>query len=233
MSEVYAARRARLRERCHSGGSATALVTRPANVRYLAGAAPQGAVLLLGRSEDVLLCGTPPSGEIGEGRPDEAVRIQVLPGPGGDAAVAAADLVTALGAESLGVEEHHLTVGRHRAIRSVAPRLRLADLGGAVEQLRVIKDEEEIALSADRRGDRRPGAGRTARIDPCRPHRAPPRPGTGAPPRRPRRRRPGLRHLRRRRPELRPPRSHPHRPPGRGGRLPLRLPRRDLPRLPL
>lgn len=34
-------------------------------------------------------------------------------------------------------------------------------------------------------------------------------------------------------PELRPPRSHPHRPPGRGGRLPLRLPRRDLPRLPL
>ncbi|MFF3150617.1 aminopeptidase P family N-terminal domain-containing protein, partial [Streptomyces sp. NPDC057927] len=54
MSEVYAARRERLRERCAAGGSATALVTRPANVRYLAGAAPRGAVLLLGSSEDLL-----------------------------------------------------------------------------------------------------------------------------------------------------------------------------------
>ncbi|MEE1836899.1 aminopeptidase P family protein [Streptomyces sp. SP17KL33] len=145
MSEVYAARRARLRERCHSNGSATALVTRPANVRYLAGAAPEGAVLLLGRGEDVLVCGTPPRGEIGEGRPDEAVHVQVLPSPGGDPAVAAADLVTALGVDSLAVEEHHLTVARHRAIRSVASRLRLSDLGGAVEQLRVVKDEEEIS----------------------------------------------------------------------------------------
>jgi Xaa-Pro aminopeptidase len=145
MSEVYAARRARLRERCQAGGSHTALVTRPANVRYLAGAAPRGAALLLDRREDVLLCEAPPSGEIGEGRPDDAVRVQVLPRPGGDPAVAAADLATALGADCLAVEEHHLTMARHRAIRSVTPRLRLADLGGAVEQLRVIKDEEEIS----------------------------------------------------------------------------------------
>lgn len=69
----------------------------------------------------------------------------MLPRPGGDPGVAAADMAAAMGAESLAVEEHHLTVARHRAIRSVAPRLRLADLGGAVEQLRVIKDEEEIS----------------------------------------------------------------------------------------
>ncbi|WP_259446950.1 aminopeptidase P family N-terminal domain-containing protein, partial [Streptomyces geysiriensis] len=42
MSQVYAARRTRLRERCNAGGSAAALVSRPANVRYLAGAAPEG-----------------------------------------------------------------------------------------------------------------------------------------------------------------------------------------------
>ena len=69
----------------------------------------------------------------------------MLPGTGGDPAVAAADLASAQGADSLAVEEHHLTVARHRAIGSVAPRLRLADLGGAVEQLRLIKDEEEIS----------------------------------------------------------------------------------------
>ncbi|CAM5570875.1 Aminopeptidase P family protein OS=Streptomyces alboniger OX=132473 GN=CP975_05550 PE=4 SV=1 [Streptomyces alboniger] len=145
MSEVYAVRRERVRERCAAGGGAAALVSRPANVRYLAGAAPRGAVLLVGRDEDVLLCGRPPSVEHGEGRPDEALRMRLLPEPGADPAVACAGLAAAQGAESLAVEEHHLTVARHRAIGSVAPRLRLVDLGGSVEQLRFIKDEEEIS----------------------------------------------------------------------------------------
>ncbi|MCX5522833.1 aminopeptidase P family protein [Streptomyces bobili] len=145
MSEVYAARRKRLKERCSAGGSASALISRPANVRYLAGAAPQGAVLLLGADEDLLVCTGPPDDRPHEGRPDEALKVQVLSHSGGDAAVAAAGLLTDRGGDSLAVEEHHLTVARHRALRSVAPRLRLADLGGAVEQLRVVKDEEEIS----------------------------------------------------------------------------------------
>ncbi|MFJ6987888.1 MULTISPECIES: aminopeptidase P family protein [unclassified Streptomyces] len=145
-AEVYASRRQRLRERCGAGGDATALVSRPANVRYLAGAAPRGAVLLLGPGEDVLVCAVPPDERPHEGRPDEALTVRTLPHAGGDPAVAAADiLLDQGGAESLAVEEHHLTVARHRALRSVAPRLRLADLGAAVEQLRVIKDEEEIS----------------------------------------------------------------------------------------
>ncbi|NUP18762.1 MAG: aminopeptidase P family protein [Streptomyces sp.] len=145
MSEVYATRRSQLRDRCQAGGSQAALVSRPANVRYLAGAAPHGAVLLLGRTQDLLVCAGPPEDQPTQGRPDEALPIHTLPGPGGDPAVAAADLASAQGGESLAVEEHHLTVARHQAIRSVVPRLRLADLGGAVEQLRVVKDEEEIS----------------------------------------------------------------------------------------
>ncbi|MFD7711688.1 M24 family metallopeptidase [Streptomyces sp. NPDC059785] len=146
MSEVYAARRMRLRERCTAGGSAAALVTRPANVRYLAGAAPHGAALLLGGDEDLLICGSVPSGDPAEGRPDDALRLRVRPAPGGDTAVAAASLAAGQGVDSLAVEEHHLTVTRHRAIGSEAPGLRLADLGSAVEQLRVVKDEEEISF---------------------------------------------------------------------------------------
>ncbi|MEU8987841.1 aminopeptidase P family protein [Streptomyces sp. NPDC048558] len=145
MSEVYATRRSRLRDRCQASGSATALISRPANVRYLAGAAPQGSVLLLGKTEDLLVCTSPPDDRPTEGRPDEALRIHALPGAGGDPAVAAADLAAAQGGVCLAVEEHHLTVSRHRAIRSVVPRLRLTDLGAAVEQLRVVKDEEEIS----------------------------------------------------------------------------------------
>ncbi|WP_328772926.1 M24 family metallopeptidase [Streptomyces sp. NBC_00286] len=151
MSEVYAARRERLRERCAAGGSAAALVSRPANVRYLAGAAPRGAVLLLGSGTDLMVCPGPRPGDLGahpdDERPDEALRLHYLPGTGtgGDPAVAAADLAAGQGADSLAVEEHHLTVARHRSIRSVVPRLRLAELGGAVEQLRLVKDEEELS----------------------------------------------------------------------------------------
>ncbi|MFJ3233030.1 aminopeptidase P family protein [Streptomyces sp. NPDC086787] len=144
MSDVYASRRTRLRERCSASGSTAALITRPANVRYLAGPAPHGAVLLLGRCEDVLVCPHPPDDRPAEGRPDETLPVHVLNGPG-DPAVAAAGIAGERRADSLAVEEHHLTVARHRAVGSVAPRVRLADLGGAVEQLRVVKDEEEIS----------------------------------------------------------------------------------------
>ncbi|MCX4809683.1 aminopeptidase P family protein [Streptomyces sp. NBC_01239] len=145
MSEVYAARRARLRERAQAAGSQSTLVTRPANVRYLAGPAPQGTVLLLGKREDLLVSTGPPEDRPAENRPDESLRIHELAASGADPAVAAADLAAAQGAESLAVEEHHLTVARHRALLSVAPTLRLTDIGGAVEQLRVVKDEEEIS----------------------------------------------------------------------------------------
>lgn len=145
MSEVYTVRRALLRDRCAAVGSAAALVSRPANVRYLAGGAPPGAVLLLGPDEDVLVCPRAPTGDPVQGRTDDELRLALLPATDGDPVVAAADLASSSGAESLAVEEHDLTVARHRAMHAVAPRLRLADLGATVEQLRVVKDEEEIA----------------------------------------------------------------------------------------
>ncbi|MER6067208.1 aminopeptidase P family protein [Streptomyces sp. NPDC001792] len=153
MSEVYATRRSRLRDHFTAAGTAAALVTRPANVRYLAAAAPQGSALLLGKREDLLVCIGQPDDRPAEGRPDENLRLHILSpngvgagsGIGGDAAVVAAGLAVTQEADSLAVEEHHLTVTRHRAIASAAPTLRLGDLGGAVEQLRVVKDEEEIS----------------------------------------------------------------------------------------
>jgi Xaa-Pro aminopeptidase len=156
MSELHAARRARLRERCAAVGAAAALVTRPANVRYLTGCAPAGTVLLLGpegsggaggpeAERDVLLHAHPPGQDPGEGTPPEDVRQVVLPRPDGDPAVAAAVLAAEGRAGVLAVEEGHLTVARHRALVDAAAGLRLADLGGAVEQLRLVKDEHEIS----------------------------------------------------------------------------------------
>ncbi|MEU7428705.1 MULTISPECIES: aminopeptidase P family protein [unclassified Streptomyces] len=145
MSEVYANRRSRLRDHFNAAGTAAALITRPANVRYLAAAAPHGSVLLLGGREDLLVCAGPPEDRPYDGRPDENLRLHILSATDGDPAVVAAGLATAQGADSLAVEEHHLTVARHRALGSVEPRLHLADLDAAVEQLRVVKDEEEIS----------------------------------------------------------------------------------------
>lgn len=145
MSEVYAVRRGLVRDRCAAAGSAAALVSRPANVRYLAGGAPPGAVLLLGAGEDVLLCPRAPAGDPAHGRPDESLRVSALGSGHGDAAIAAAALAAEYGTERLAVEEHDLTVARHRAMATAAPKLRLGDLGTTVEQLRVVKDEEEIA----------------------------------------------------------------------------------------
>ncbi|GAA4927725.1 aminopeptidase P family protein [Streptomyces coeruleoprunus] len=144
MSQVYADRRGRLRDRCAAAGSAAALVSRPANVRYLSGGSPPGAVLLVGVDDDVLLCPRTPTGDPAEGRLDEGLRLTVLPPSGGDPAVSAADTAGKAGADVLAVEEHHLTVARYRAIESVAPGLRIADLGTAVEQERIVKDEDEI-----------------------------------------------------------------------------------------
>ncbi|MEW2071991.1 M24 family metallopeptidase, partial [Streptomyces sp. NPDC007346] len=74
----------------------------------------------------------------------EALRVDVLPVPDADPVVAAAGLAASSGADVLAVEEHDLTVARHRAMAKAAPGLRLADLGFTVEQQRIVKDEEEI-----------------------------------------------------------------------------------------
>ncbi|WP_330341173.1 aminopeptidase P family protein [Streptomyces sp. NBC_00557] len=145
MSEVYATRRSRLRDHFTAAGTAAALVTRPANVRYLAGTAPHGAALLVGKRDDLLVCTGPPEDRPYEGRPDENLRLHVLPANNGDPAVEAAAHAAGQDADSLAVEEHHLTVARHRALAAAVPALRLTDLGAAVEQLRVVKDEEEIS----------------------------------------------------------------------------------------
>ncbi|MBQ0984157.1 M24 family metallopeptidase [Streptomyces sp. F63] len=151
MSEVHASRRSQLRDRCAAAGEAAVLVSRPANIRYLAGAAPAGGALLLGPGGpggpvgDVLLCPRPPAGDLAEGQVAGDLRVRVLPAGTADSAAAAAGLAASAGAELLAVEEHDLSVTRHRALGAAAPHVRLTDLARAVEQQRLVKDEEEIA----------------------------------------------------------------------------------------
>lgn len=163
------ARRARLRDRCAvlAGGGApgqtAAVVSHPANLRYLTGCAPPHAVLLVtpdGRDTLFVRPSVPAASGSGGGAalnaedlgeeplalPDSAdeLRYHLLPGSG-DPAVVAATAASGIAAAVLAVEEDHLTVARHRALASAAPQMRLIDLGGAVEQQRLVKEDDEIA----------------------------------------------------------------------------------------
>ncbi|MEV7020946.1 aminopeptidase P family protein [Kitasatospora sp. NPDC093558] len=145
MSDAYAGRRERLREHCSAAGADAALITRPANVRYLTGCAPCGATLLLTRERVLLtLPDDLPPDDTGEHL--IAADVTQVPVPAGaDTALAAAAEASRLRVRAMAVEEHDLTVLRHRAVASLAEGVRLAELGQVVERLRVIKDEHEIA----------------------------------------------------------------------------------------
>ncbi|GAA2248462.1 aminopeptidase P family protein [Kitasatospora cystarginea] len=145
MSDAYAVRRERLREHCSASGFDAALITRSANVRYLTGCPPCGASLLLTR-ERVLLAlpdDLPPddTGQhaLGEDIPRLAVPRET------DTALAAAEAAGRLRVRDVGVEEHDLTVSRHRCVTELLSDARLTDLSRAVERLRVVKDEHELA----------------------------------------------------------------------------------------
>ena len=149
MSEVHVSRRARLRESCAAEGGRNpadaVLVSLPSNIRYLTGQAAAGAALLLGADgEDTLITARTEDAEPGR-PPADGLRTAVLAASEGDPVLVAAQFAAESGAGSLAVEEHHLTVARHRGLARTAPHVRLADLGCAVEQQRVVKDDEEIS----------------------------------------------------------------------------------------
>ncbi|MFE4515471.1 M24 family metallopeptidase [Kitasatospora sp. NPDC056783] len=145
MADAYAGRRERVREHCGAAGADAALITRAANVRYLTGCAPCGATLLLTRERALLaLPDDLPPDDTGEHLiAQDVTRLPVA--AGSDTALAAATAAVRSGVSGLAVEEHDLTVTRHRAVTERAEGARLVDLGRTVERLRVVKDEHEIA----------------------------------------------------------------------------------------
>jgi Xaa-Pro aminopeptidase len=131
MADVHKERRDRLWARCRAAGMEAALVTRPANVRWLTGSDAARALLLTVGGA----CAA-----VQEAAPRDEGLTEVRAAPGEDPALLLADRCRA---SSLGVEEHDLTVARHRAL-TAATGAEPVDLDGAVEQLRAVKDEDEI-----------------------------------------------------------------------------------------
>ena len=136
MPEVHEARRALLRERL--GEADAALVTRLVNVRYLTGFTGSNAALLLTRSGAVLATDGRYITQSERQAPD--VERAIVPA----AAAALVERAKTDGIGTLGYESHDVTVDLFESLSSVGPSL--VKLGRAVEALRAVKDEDEIAL---------------------------------------------------------------------------------------
>ena len=143
MPEIHARRRDLLRATVAGRGADAALITSLINVRYLTGLASSNAALLLpAGGGDVLATDSRYAlrAEQDCGDLELLAERQVEP--------ALADLAARRGLRRLGFEEHEMTVERHQALADPERGLELQPLRRAVEELRMVKDAEEIGLLA-------------------------------------------------------------------------------------
>ena len=149
-------RRERLRPAVAALGADAALITSPANVRYLSGLASSNAALLVpaaspastgasaatGTGATVLATDSRYAGTAREDCPDLEILVERFIEP------ALARVAATLGVRRLAFEAHEMTVERYEAFAAAVPGTELVPLGRAVEEIRMAKDEQEIALIA-------------------------------------------------------------------------------------
>ena len=143
MPDVHVARLGRAQLRFAEAGVDAALVTSPANVRYLTGLDSSNAAVLL-PADGLGVLGTDSRyAETAEHACPEVELViahQVEP--------ALARLAAARGCRTLAFEAQEMTVERHGELSALDGGPRLVPLGPVVEQLRMVKDDTEIALLA-------------------------------------------------------------------------------------
>ena len=158
MPELQRARRERLRPALAALGADAALITSPANVRYLTGLASSNAALLLPAAGPGDATSDATGGAIGDGpvlatdsryagtarqaSPDLEILIDRYIEP------ALARVAATGGVRRLAFEAHEMTVERYQAFAGAVSGTELVPLGRAVEEIRMAKDEQEIALLA-------------------------------------------------------------------------------------
>ncbi|GGK39496.1 M24 family metallopeptidase [Nocardia camponoti] len=142
----HAARRGALRSLLVENGLDALLVTDLVNIRYLTGFTGSNAVLLvhawdMREAEDRTIIGT-------DGRYGAQVAEQV-PDLQAEIARATAPRVLDLAGEwqlgRVGFESHVVTVAQHVAFEAQRTGLQLTPISGLVEQLRMVKDDYEVA----------------------------------------------------------------------------------------
>jgi Xaa-Pro aminopeptidase len=137
----HAARRARAQQKIAARGVDALLITSLVNVRYLTGLVSSNAALLLPAAGQAVLA-TDSRYEQTARRdcPDLELVVERVIEP------ALARLALARGMALLGFEAHVMTVEQHEELVSLDSALTLVAVGRVIEELRMVKDETEIAL---------------------------------------------------------------------------------------
>ena len=143
MPQIHAARRESAQEKIAELGPDAALITSPANVRYLTGLVSSNAALLLPAAEPGVLAT--------DSRYEEAARrdcpdLELVTERFIEPALAR--LAAARGLATVAIEAQEMTVEQHAELTALDDGPVLVPLGRLVEDLRMVKDETEIALLA-------------------------------------------------------------------------------------
>lgn len=144
----HAVRRDRLRVLLAQRDVEAAVVTRLVNIRYLSGFTGSNAALVVRENGSDLLV---TDGRYGDQARSEAPDLELhvdYPARTGvrlPVAVHAVNGLVATGESRVAFEDHDVTVAQHRGMTEAAPDTELVSLSRGVEELRVVKDEVEIA----------------------------------------------------------------------------------------
>ncbi|MGH8835004.1 MAG: M24 family metallopeptidase [Actinomycetes bacterium] len=140
MAATHAARRERLRGLLAAHDLDAALVTRLVNVRYLTGVASTNAALLVTAKGDVLATDGRYAAVVAEQAGDVELLVEQ------QVAAALAERAAKDRVRRLGFESHEVTVDLHQQLVQAAEGVAWSTVGSMVESLRVVKDDDEIAL---------------------------------------------------------------------------------------
>jgi Xaa-Pro aminopeptidase len=143
MPREHAARRGRAQEKIATLGADAALITSLPNVRYLTGMVSSNAALLLPADGPGVLATDSRYAEAAvRDCPDLELIVERFIEP------ALASLATTRGLRTVAFEAQDMTVERHQQLTALDGGPALVLLGRIVEELRMVKDETEIALLA-------------------------------------------------------------------------------------
>jgi Xaa-Pro aminopeptidase len=141
MPEMHAARRARAQEKIAALGCDAALITSLPNVRYLTGLVSSNAAVLLPAGGPAVLA---TDSRYAQAAARDCADLELVSERGTEIALAA--LAGRRGARTLAFEAQEVTVERYEALQELGRGPQLVPLGRAIEELRTVKDETEIAL---------------------------------------------------------------------------------------
>ncbi len=143
MPQIQAARRGRAQEKIAALGADAALITSLANVRYLTGMVSSNAALLLPADGPGVLATDSRYAEAAvRDCPDLELVVERFIEP------ALIRLAATRGLGTVAFEAQEMTVQRHAELSALDGGPALVPLGSVVEELRMVKDETEIALLA-------------------------------------------------------------------------------------